>query len=191
MKIIIRTNVLKAHLQTVSKLKSRAELQTVLFNDEHAWSGDGKVMMRTPKQGAFIAEKSGSVLVKFDQFSMPAGCESAVVDTDTGCVYLLKSSYSHVEPLPNELHKYAARIAKVSVVDICYPDVSRLSHTRGSVSDIAVMSCNLEKIHKVARALAGQSKAVDISFQKGKQSTFMATIKHGFAVCEMFVKVAK
>lgn len=191
MKIIIRTNVLKAHLQTVSKLRSRSELQAILFSPDFMWSGDGKVMMRSDRNGSFIASESKTVLVTFDQFTMPSGCESAVVDTDAGCVYLLKSSYSAVDQLPAELHKYATRIAKVSLVDIPYPDVSKLSHARGSVSDLSVMSCNLEKIHKVARALAGTSKAVDISFQKGKSSTFLATIKHGFATCEMFVKVAQ
>lgn len=120
MKIIIRTNVLKAHLQTVSKLRARSELQAILFDADYMWSGDGKVMMRSERKGSFISSESKPSLVKFDQFTMPSGCESAVVDTDSGCVYMLKSSYSALDQLPEELHKYATRIAKVSLIDIPY-----------------------------------------------------------------------
>lgn len=190
MKIIIRANVLKAHLQTVSKLRSRPELQGVLFTPDCMWSGDGKVMNRSPKNGAFIMFGSEGALIKFDQFTMPSGVESAIVDTETGCVYLSKSSYVSEDQLPDNLHLYAARIAKISVVTIPYPDISKLTHVRGAVTDLSVMSSSLEKIHKVSRALSGQSKLVDISFQKGRAGTFMATVKHGFATCEMFIKVA-
>lgn len=188
MRILIRANALKAHLQTASKLRSRAELQGIYFTQDYMWSGDGRVMMRSPKQGAFIKTDAGSVLIKFDQFTMPAGVETAIVDTDTGCVYLTKSSYVSVDQLPDNLHLYAARIAKISVVTIPYPDVSKLSHVRGAVTDVSVLSARLDKIHKVSRALAGSTKVVDLSFQKGRAGTFLATIRHGFVTCEMFIK---
>lgn len=191
MKIIIKANALKAHLQTVSKMRTRTELQAIYFTESHMWSGDGKVMMRSPKTGAFIKDSESNILVKFDQFTMPQGIESAIVDTDTGCVYLTKSSYSSVDQLPKELHKYAARIAKISVIEIPYPDVSKLNHVRGAVSDVSVISASLEKIHKVSRSLAGQSKVVEMSFQKGRAGTFMATLRHSFVTCEMFIKVAE
>ncbi len=191
MKIIIRANVLKAHLQVVSKVKARPELQCVSFRHNQTWSGNGRVMLRTANTNVVHTSGSETINVKFDQVTIPAQAVSAVIDTDNGLVYFTKDYYSSLESLPPKLHVHAIRISKVSVVSLPYPDVSKLQHKRGSVSDVSVMSDDLDKINKVARALAGKSNSVDLSFQSAKDDTFLATIKHGFAVCDMFIRVNK